>query len=100
MADALLGFRAGGCGGYRGLGGRGRRQERSSAGVISGAAVEIAAGPVWRKEGGRALPAVIRTQGALLEGRAAWGEAGWWALRNWEVHGAEERGGRFVTPGL
>jgi len=41
------------------------------------------------------LPAVIRTQGALLEGRAAWGEAGWWALRNWEVHGAEERGGRL-----
>ena len=41
------------------------------------------------------LPAVIRTQGALLEGRAAWGEAGWWALRNWEVHGAEERGARL-----
>ena len=44
--------------------------------MISGAAAEIAAGPVWRKEGGRALPAVIRTQGALLEGRAGVG-LGW-----------------------
>ena len=38
------------------------------------------------------LPAVIRTQGALLEDRAAWGEAGWWALRNWG--GPRYRGAR------
>jgi len=63
--------------------------------VISGAAAEIAAGLVRRKEGGRALPAVIRTQGVLLEGRAGMGRD--WLVGPAElgVHGAEERGGRL-----
>ena len=62
--------------------------------MISGAAAEISAGPVWRKEGGRALLAVIRTPGALLEGRAGVG-LGWLVgpAEMGGVHGTEERGG-------
>ena len=60
--------------------------------MISGAAAEISAGPVWRKEGGRALLAVIRTPGALLEGRAGVGLG--WLVGPAEMGGPRYRGAR------
>jgi hypothetical protein len=68
--------------------------------VISGAAAEISAGPVRRKEGGRALPAVIRTPGALLEGRAGVG-LGWLvALRRWGGSTVQRSEGRLKQRNL